>query len=279
MKSIFEYFNEKIRQAILKYQKCEIYEIRMRINEPVIINMATGERIIMDCIVSQQDIMDSFNIITEYSAYAYEENLVEGYITVPGGHRIGVGGYMTLQSNKSEVIKNIRFLNFRVRHFVFGCSNKVVEEILKNGMNNILIISPPALGKTTLLRDMIRNISNQKIGESICVIDERNEIGGCYKGIPTIDLGMRTDVISNCSKAKGILMAIRAMAPTIIAVDEIGGEEDKKALEYAYISGVKIMATIHGKDELDVKNKLGDKMFSMFSHRIIIKGIGEYICC
>lgn len=279
MKSIFDYFNEKIRQAISNYRECDIYEIRLRINEPVILNTSFGEQVKMACIVCEKDIKDSFNRVTEYSAYAYEENLVEGYITVPGGHRIGVGGYMTVQSNKSVAVKNIRFLNFRVRHFVNGCSDEILEKILEKGLDNILIISPPALGKTTLLRDMIKNISNRSSGTSICVIDERNEIGGCYKGIPTIDLGMRTDVISNCSKADGILMAIRAMAPTIIAVDEIGGEEDMKALEYAGISGVKIMATIHGKNVEDVTEKLGDKMLSMFSSKVIIKGIGEYICC
>lgn len=279
MKSIFDYFNEKIRQAISNYRECDIYEIRLRINEPIVLNTSFGEQVKMTCIVCEQDIRDSFNRVTEYSAYAYEENLVAGYITVPGGHRIGVGGYMTLQSDKSVIVKNIRFLNFRVRHFVHGCSDEILKKILEKGLDNILIISPPALGKTTLLRDMIKNISNKSSGTSICVIDERNEIGGCYKGIPTIDLGMRTDVISNCSKADGILMAIRAMAPTIIAVDEIGGAEDMKALEYAGISGVKVMATIHGKDVEDVREKLGDKMLSMFSSKVIIKGIGEYICC
>lgn len=279
MKSIFDYFNEKIRQAISNYREKDIYEIRLRVNEPIVLNTLYGEQMIMTCIVCDRDIKDSFNRVTEYSAYAYEENLIDGYITVPGGHRIGVGGYMTLQSNQSAVVKNIRFLNFRVRHFVDGCSNKIMEKIGKKNLENILIISPPGLGKTTLLRDMIKNISNQSQGTSICVIDERNEIGGCHKGIPTIDLGMRTDVISNCSKEDGILMAIRAMAPTLIAVDEIGGEADKKALEYAGISGVKIMATIHGKNIQDVKQKLGEKLFSKFSVKVIIKGIGEYICC
>lgn len=279
MKSIFDYFNEKIRQAILGFKEKEIYEIRLRVNKPVVLNTASGEQIMMSCIVCDKDIKDSFNRITEYSAYAYEENLVDGYITVPGGHRIGVGGYMTLQSNQSAVVKNIRFLNFRVRHFVDGCSNPIMEKLGQKNLENILIISPPAMGKTTLLRDMIKNISNQNRGTSICVIDERNEIGGCHRGIPTIDLGMRTDVISNCPKGEGILMAIRAMAPTMIAVDEIGGEEDKKALEFAGISGVKIMATLHGKDTQDAREKLGDRMFSMFDIKIIIKGIGEYICC
>lgn len=279
MKSIFDYFNERIRQAISNCKERDIYEIRMRINEPLVLNTSSGEQIIMTCIVCEKDIKDSFNRVTEYSAYAYEENLIDGYITVPGGHRIGIGGYMTLQSDKSMTVKNIRFLNFRVRHFIEGCSNRIMEKIEGKELENILIISPPALGKTTLLRDMIRNISNKNKGTSVCVIDERNEIGGCYKGIPTIDLGMRTDVISNCSKSEGILMAIRAMAPTVIAVDEIGGEADKNALEYANVSGVKIIATIHGKNIKDVKEKLGEKMFSIFATKIIIKGIGEYICC
>lgn len=279
MKCIFDYFNEKIRQVLFAYDEKEIYEIRMRIHEPLVLNTSKGEKIVMSCIVCEKDIKDSFNKATEYSAYAYEENLIEGYITVPGGHRIGIGGYMTLKNDQSTVVKNIRFLNFRVRHFVDGCSKSIMKTIKENGLENTLIISPPALGKTTLLRDMIKNISNQFNGTSICVIDERNEIGGCYKGIPTIDLGMRTDVISNCSKSVGILMAIRAMSPTIIAVDEIGTDADKDALEYANISGVKIMATIHGKNINDVKEKLGEKMFSIFSLKIIIKGIGEYICC
>ena len=279
MKSIFDYFNEKIRQAILGFKEKEIYEIRLRVNEPIVLNTSFGEQVIMTCIVCDQDIKDSFNRVTEYSAYAYEKNLAEGYITVPGGHRIGVGGYMTLQSDKSAIVKNIRFLNFRVRHFIDGCSNPIMEKLGHKNLENIFIISPPAMGKTTLLRDMIKNISNQNRGTSICVIDERNEIGGCHRGVPTIDLGMRTDVISNCPKGEGILMAIRAMAPTMIAVDEIGGEEDKKALEYASISGVKIMATLHGKDTQDAREKLGDRMFSMFGIKIIIKGIGEYICC
>lgn len=279
MRKLSEYFNEKIRQIIFQYQEDNIYEIRIRIHAPVILNTATGEKIIRECIINEQDIKDCFNRITEYSAYAYEENLIEGYITVPGGHRIGVGGYMTWKEDKSAVIKNIRFLNFRVRHSIEGCSESVLKKLSDKGLGNILIIAPPGLGKTTLLRDLIKNISNKITGTSICVIDERNEIGGCYKGVPTIDLGIRTDVISNCSKAEGILMAIRAMAPQIIAVDEIGGGADMKALEYANISGVNIIATIHGKDVEDIKEKLGDKMLSVFTSKVIIKGIGEYICC
>lgn len=279
MRKLFEYFNEKIRQVIFQYKEDNIYEIRIRIHAPVILNTSSGEKIFRECIINEQDIKECFNRITEYSAYAYEENLVEGFITVPGGHRIGIGGYMTWQEDKSTVVKNIRFLNFRVRHCIEGCSESVLSKLPDKGLGNVLIISPPALGKTTLLRDMIKNISNKTTGTSICVIDERNEIGGCYKGAPTIDLGIRTDVISNCSKAEGILMAIRAMSPKIIAVDEIGGESDKEALEYANISGVKIIATIHGKDVEDVREKLGSKMLSMFTSKVIIKGIGEYICC
>lgn len=279
MRKLSEYFNEKIRQVIFQYNEDKIYEIRIRIHAPVILNTASGEKIFRECIIDEEDIKDCFNRITEYSAYAYEENLIEGFITVPGGHRIGVGGYMTWKDDKSAVVKNIRFLNFRVRHSIEGCSERVLKILSDKGLGNILIISPPALGKTTLLRDMIKNISNKTTGTSICVIDERNEIGGCYKGIPTIDLGMRTDVISNCSKAEGILMAIRSMAPKIIAVDEIGGEADMKALEYANISGVNIIATIHGKDVENIKEKLGDKMLSVFTSKVIIKGIGEYICC
>ena len=175
-----------------------------------------------------------------------------------------------------NIIKNIKFMNYRISHDLknAGCElvNKIVEE-----KENLLIISPPGLGKTTLLRNIIRGYSNLK-GINVTVVDERNEIGGSYRGVPMINLGLRTDVISDCTKYSGIVMAIRSMAPKVIAVDEIGSGADFKAIEYAVNSGVSVVATIHGKDLAEAREKLGQDIDKILKRKIVIKSMGEYVC-
>lgn len=280
MREFYDYFNEKIKQKVIKNRVHNILEIRLRVDRPLIIITENEEIIIYETIVSGQDIKDTFNIATNYSAYAYEDNIKEGFLSLPGGHRIGFGGSMVKKDGEKCILKDINFINFRVCNYIEGCGKEVViKQNLIKKFENTIIISPPGLGKTTLLRDLIKNISNNLKMVNICVIDERNEIAGCYRGVPSIDLGYRTDVISNCSKDEGILMAIRSMAPEIIAVDEIGQVNDIEALKYAHNSGVKIICTVHGDCLEDVRGKLGENLYCLFKNKIIIKDIGEYICC
>lgn len=280
MKEISNYFNEKIGGCIQAlYHKNSITEIRMRIGKPLIINFIDNEVILDNVIVTERDIQDTFNIATEYSAYAYEDNIKNGFLSIPGGHRIGFGGVAVTKDGSITGLKNIMFLNIRVCHQIENCSLDVYRKIhLNERLRHTLIISPPGFGKTTLLRDLIKNISNNKRGTSICVIDERNEIAGTFRGIPTIDLGKRTDIISNCNKKDGILMAVRAMGPHVIAVDEIGGTEDMTALRYASVSGVVVIATLHGESVEDAKNKMGQDLLTFFKNIVVIKEKGEYIC-
>ena len=280
MREISNYFNEKIRGCIQSLcHKNSITEIRMRIGKPLIINFINNEVVLEHVIVTEGDIKDTFNIATEYSAYAYEDNIKNGFLSGPGGHRIGFGGVAVTDNGSITGLKNIMFLNIRVCHQIENCSFDVYKKIhLNERLRHTLIISPPGLGKTTLLRDLIKNISNNKRGTSICVIDERNEIAGTFRGIPTIDLGKRTDIISNCNKKDGILMAVRAMGPQVIAVDEIGGTEDMTALRYASVSGVVVIATLHGESVEDAKNKMGQDLLTFFKNIVVIKEKGEYIC-
>lgn len=280
MKNVLEILSNSLKNELLqKVNPDKIIEIRMRIGCPVIVYYVDREIIVESYQVQERDIQDTFHRITGYSAYAFEENIKEGFLSIEGGHRIGFGGQAVIKDGKVSLIKNIHFLNIRVSHSVEGCSNQYFKMIEKeNGFQNTLIISPPGLGKTTLLRDIIKNLSSKQKGTSISVIDERNEISGSYQGIPSIDLGIRTDVLTNFSKQGGIITALRSMSPQIIAVDEIGSKEDIEALNYAVISGVKVLATIHGKDEEDVKSKIGQTFYRIFQHIIVIKKRGEYIC-
>lgn len=280
MKEVLDYFNEKIKDGIRGLCcSSSIVEIRMRVHKPLIVNCSNREIVLDDLTVCEEDIQDTFNIATEYSAYAYEENIKEGFLSVPGGHRIGFGGVAVTSNGNVTSLKNIMFLNVRVCHQIENCAqNLYVKMKYEEKIKNTLIISPPGLGKTTLLRDLIKKISNFVPGTSICVIDERNEISGIYRGIPTIDLGKRTDIISNCGKREGILMAIRSMGPNVIAIDEIGESRDMEAIKYAGVSGVAVIATVHGENIDDVKDKFGQDLLDLFEKKVVIKKRGEYIC-
>jgi stage III sporulation protein AA len=176
-------------------------------------------------------------------------------------------------------MKNIRFLNFRICRDLQHCGRSVFEKIKKRGtVCNTVICSPPGLGKTTLLRSLVQCCSDELCGTSVVVIDERNEISGSFQGIPQINLGMRTDVLSGVDKAGGILRAVRSMGPKIIAVDELGGEEDLQAIRWAMQSGVRILATIHSDCIQQTKSKLGQVLAEQFQCYVVISERGKYEC-
>ena len=174
----------------------------------------------------------------------------------------------------------ISSLNFRIARQKIGCSNRIINEILdlgNNSVHNTLIISPPGCGKTTLLRDIIRNVSNGiKIlsfaGKTVGVADERGEIAAMYKGVPQNDVGVRTDVIDNMPKPYAMRILVRSMAPDVIACDEIGSQEDVEAIDYAVCSGVKGVFTAHGKDleEIEKNPELSKLINKHIFERIVI---------
>lgn len=212
--------------------------------------------------VNKAHVNNTFQLISNYSIYAYKEEIRNGYITIKGGHRVGIGGKVIYGSTGLDTIKDISSLNIRIGREKIGISNNLVS-YLTNGTNefyNTLIISPPQCGKTTLLRDIIRNLSNgefssNSFGFKISVIDERSEIAGMYRAVPQNDIGIRTDVLDGCLKSDGIMMAIRSMSPDIIAVDEIGGKNDVKAIQEALRAGIKLIATAHGNSLKQVMEK------------------------
>ena len=185
--------------------------------------------------------------ICNYSLYAYEDDIKRGFITVKGGNRVGICGKAVIENGHVTTLKNISSLNIRVANEIKGCGEQYIKYITdNNSICNTIIVSPPGCGKTTLLRDIIRLLSDGYCnrGFNISVIDERNEISATDLGIPENDVGMRTDVMIN-NKTEGIIMALRSMAPEIIAVDEIGSDKDINVLNKAITCGCKILASIH----------------------------------
>ncbi|HML37501.1 MAG TPA: stage III sporulation protein AA [Bacillota bacterium] len=195
-----------------------------------------------------------FNSLLNHSAYAYQEELANGYITIEGGHRVGICGRTVLENGKVKTIKDISSINIRRSREIVGVSDPCMGYLLrgKNRIFNTIIVSPPKCGKTTLLRDMIRNFSG--MGFQVGVCDERSEISGMYNGRPSYDLGIRTDVLDGCPKEKGMIMLIRSMSPDLIATDEIGKREDCHAIEAAVCAGISLLTTIHGSSFEDVIN-------------------------
>ena len=233
-------------------------EIRVRNNLPLICKIGQADKVLNYKILTE-DINYIFQKICENSIYTYQNQIANGYITIQGGNRVGIVGTAVLHEDKVTNFNYISGLNFRISRQILGCSNSIMQKIINKEQNtiyNTLIISMPGMGKTTLLRDIIRNISNGIEGlidgANIAVIDERGEISATFKGIMQNDLGIRTDVVNDIPKHIGMRLAIRSMSPKVLAADEIGSKEDSEAINYAMCCGVKGIFTAHGESIEDV---------------------------
>lgn len=264
----------------------KLQEIRIRVNKPIIL-LLDGEEFFLSpygelqrgtegaCLADRAELEELLNHLCHYSLYAFEDEFRQGFLTVSGGHRVGIAGQVVLESDGSlRTIKNITCINIRIAHQIKGAADGILPHMYKNGMpKNVLIISPPGCGKTTLLRDLVRQVSDGNAygaGKCVGVVDERSEIAGSWQGVPQNDIGMRTDVLDGCPKPQGIMLLLRSMAPKVIAIDELGSEEDMKALRMASYCGVGILATAHGESLKDVagrfgwKDALGEGIFELF---------------
>ncbi|MDF2503318.1 MAG: stage sporulation protein [Clostridium sp.] len=291
IKDILDVLPQNIKNITATLKELEkLQEIRLKVNKPLIFQL--GEReVIGNYNVTNEDISNILKRMSNYSIYSIEDEIKQGYITIKGGHRVGICGNCIIENNRVKTIKDISSLNIRICREIIGCSNKIMPWILKDkNILNTIIISPPKCGKTTLIRDITRNISNGMDntllkGKNVCVIDERSEICASSDGIPQLNVGIRTDVMDNCPKSQGIMMAIRSMGPDVIVCDEIGTYDDVKSILAALNCGVNLITTIHGFgiEDLNSRDVFKDVISNHIFQRAVVlsckSGIGtvDYI--
>lgn len=243
-----------------------LQEIRLRSHQPVLVLSAgteyfltpKGEKIRTATsnpfnnylTITPKQLSETIEYISKYSRYAFEEEMRQGYLTIQGGHRIGLSGRVVIADGQIRMLNPISGINIRIAHQIQGCANPVVPWVYENGqVVHTLVIGPPGSGKTTLLRDLIRQVSNGTeygTGKTVGLADERSELAACYHGVAQNDVGIRTDVLDGCPKAKGMLMLLRSMNPFVIAADEIGTREDVEAIRYISSCGCAILVSVHG---------------------------------
>lgn len=257
-------------------------EIRLRINSPILIKRIKQDLFLNESYkVSKRDIDETVANLTRNSIHAFEKEIKSGYITIEGGHRVGLGGDCIYESESFKGFKNITSLNIRIAREYRGCSENSIKYFISSSKNiyNTLIIGPPLSGKTTFLRDLCSILSDgcknpYFEGCDITLIDERGEISAIHNGVPQMYVGERTDVLSYCMKREGFLMGIRALSPKVIISDELGSKDDFEILQYALKSGVNIITTAHGFSIEDVKKNLYMKTIidnNFFDRAIILK--------
>ena len=271
-REILPYFASPLKELLLTLEEnqcLQLEEIRLRCQEPLLLkvgeqdftldkqgrlseDLSTGFR------VGGEDIYRAIASISDNSLYAFEEEIRRGFITVAGGHRVGLAGQVVLQGDSVKTIKDFSSICFRIAREVKDCALSLIPYInagRSNATVNTLIISPPRCGKTTILRDLARILSSgskRSPARNVVIIDERSELAGSYRGIPQLNVGPRTDVLDSCPKALGMIMALRSLSPQVLITDEIGRREDVEAIQECVNAGVAVISSVHAStvDEL-----------------------------
>lgn len=240
-------------------------EIRLRVGQPFMLHSGQGEVwlghsgpvVSLDeaCRITAADLQEILLQMTEFSLYARDEELKRGYLALPGGHRAGFTGRVVMEGNQVKVLRDLNAVNIRIARQFKGVAVPLLPHVYcaeQQRVRHTLIVSAPQAGKTTMLRDLARLLSNgdgqRRPGFKVGIVDERSELAGCFRGEPQLDVGMRSDVLDGCAKAEGMMMLVRSMSPQVIVTDELGRAEDAWAVEEAVNTGASILATAHGQN-------------------------------
>lgn len=253
---ILKFFSPTIRQRLAELNTCtwnNAHEIRLTKGKQLMV-MFNNNHIKLPVICDEKVMNETLLLLTDNSIYSVNDKLTNGFLTVEGGHRVGICGTAVINDNVISAIRNVSSINLRIKREMIGIAEKLMPYIVgaDRTINNTLIISPPKCGKTTLLRDIARVLGKEFV---VSIVDERSEIAGVYAGIPQNDIGELSTVLDGCVKSIGIPIVIRSMAPEVIITDELGNKDDADAIAYAVRSGVKIIASAHGDSHEALKEK------------------------
>lgn len=280
--NITKYLPNRVAIELLRLSdeiKLSANEIRIRCQKPIVVMMP--ESYIFpdkDHVLTQNDISEIFQKLCEYSVYSYQTELSQGFITLPGGHRVGICGTASLDKNGNRTVKYISSINIRIASEYIGCARELVNKIFPENICGTLIVGPPCCGKTTILRDIALNFSSESRMKKVVIVDERGEIAAIYRGIPQNTVGLFCDVLNGYPKGEGILIALRTLSPDVIICDEIGSEEDAKALCEGVNAGVAVISSVHAcnAEELYTRNSCKRLLETgAFKKIVFLKG-GKY---
>ena len=227
----------------------QIAEIRLRAGRPSVLVDVYGKMRVCSSAVSAEELADCFAEICRYSVYSFEEEIAQGYVTLDGGHRVGICGSAVTKNGVIMSIRDISGLNIRIAHQVYGCSDELYSRAFSDGLHSLLLGGKPMSGKTTVLRDLARRLGER---HRVVIIDSRGELSASVRGTPSFDIGLNTDALCGCEKSEGIMMSLRSLNPEVIICDEIGN--DGAAIDQAMFCGVKIIASAHA-DSIEQLNK------------------------
>lgn len=255
--------------ALESLEKERIREIRLRVRQPVVVITDMGvefaactgrlTQVYSDLVLKtdENEIGEVFKRLCGYSVHSFRDAINRGYITVEGGHRAGIAGTAVTENGRVTAVRDICAINLRIAREIKGAADEIYKTEYANGLKSVIIAGPPASGKTTILRDLARQLSDCRKGECVktFVCDERGEIGAAFSGIAQNDLGINCDLITSYPKSEGIMIGLRSFSPDIIICDEVATHEEVHAVETGVNSGVHFALSIHARNERELKTK------------------------
>lgn len=288
-----EYLSAGLRYRLLQVPneiKREVQEVRIRASKPLTLICHSGVLFVTQSgrttylyneglhMVEKGEVEESFRVICGYSIHSHKDEIINGYITLPGGHRAGLCGTATVENNKIIGVRNISSINLRIARQIKGIADQILNTFFSHReWDSLLIAGPPSSGKTTVLRDLTAQLASGQLGKYMktTIIDERGELAAVYSGQAQNDVGVNCDILDGYPKASGIMIALRTLSPDIIVCDELGDESDIRAVEAGVNAGVKFLATIHAgcKEELMRRTQIQRLLQTgAFSQVLLLKG-------